>query len=99
MILSQKIHEAFKGTVERIMSARTISAYKEKKILTVSEFVIAADKLIAKCPTGSWELGEPNQKKPYLLADKQFLITRNDKSQAWDVFICRTSSLFLLSSV
>ncbi|RYR27106.1 hypothetical protein Ahy_B02g061439 [Arachis hypogaea] len=28
MLLSQKIHEAFKGTVERITSARTVSAFK-----------------------------------------------------------------------
>ncbi|XP_020973895.1 autophagy-related protein 3 [Arachis ipaensis] len=77
MVLSQKIHEAFKGTVERITSARTVSAFKEKGVLSVSEFVIAGDNLVAKCPTWSWESGEPSKRKSYLPADKQFLITRN----------------------
>ncbi|XP_010446232.1 PREDICTED: autophagy-related protein 3-like [Camelina sativa] len=37
MVLSQKLHEAFKGTVERITGPRTISAFKEKGVLSVSE--------------------------------------------------------------
>ncbi|RYR27108.1 hypothetical protein Ahy_B02g061441 [Arachis hypogaea] len=77
MVLFQKIHEAFKGTVERITSTRTVSAFKEKGVLSVSEFVTAGDNLVAKCPTWSWESGEPSKRKPYLPADKQFLITRN----------------------
>ncbi|MED6149606.1 E2-like enzyme, partial [Stylosanthes scabra] len=77
MVLSQKIHEAFKGTVERITSHRTVSAFKEKGVLSVSEFVIAGDNLVSKCPTWSWESGEPSKRKPYLPAEKQFLITRN----------------------
>ncbi|KAJ8772344.1 hypothetical protein K2173_027521 [Erythroxylum novogranatense] len=77
MVLSQKLHEAFKGTVERITGPRTVSAFKEKGVLSVSEFVLAGDNLVAKCPTWSWESGEPNKRKPYLPVDKQFLITRN----------------------
>lgn len=77
MVLSQKLHEAFKGTVERITSPRTVSAFKEKGVLSVSEFVIAGDNLVAKCPTWSWEAGESSKRKSYLPADKQYLITRN----------------------
>ncbi|KAK4489414.1 hypothetical protein RD792_005223 [Penstemon davidsonii] len=77
MVLSQKIHEAFKGTVERITSARTVSAFKEKGVLSINEFVLAGDNLVSKCPTWSWESGEPSKRKSYLPADKQFLITRN----------------------
>lgn len=77
MVLSQKIHEAFKGTVERITGPRTVSAFKEKGVLSVSEFVTAGDNLVSKCPTWSWESGEPSKRKPYLPAEKQFLITRN----------------------
>ncbi|KAI4332670.1 hypothetical protein L6164_017560 [Bauhinia variegata] len=77
MVLSQKLHEAFKGTVERITGPRTVSAFKEKGVLSVSEFVIAGDNLVAKCPTWSWESGEPSKRKPYLPPEKQFLITRN----------------------
>lgn len=76
MVLSQ-LHGAFKGTVERITSPRTVSAFKEKGVLSVSEFVIAGDNLVSKCPTWSWESGEPSKRKSYLPADKQFLITRN----------------------
>uniref|UniRef100_A0A6M2F675 Autophagy-related protein 3 n=1 Tax=Populus davidiana TaxID=266767 RepID=A0A6M2F675_9ROSI len=77
MALSQKIHEAFKGTVERITGPRTVSAFKEKGVLSVSEFILAGDNLVSKCPTWSWESGEPSKRKPYLPAEKQFLITRN----------------------
>ncbi|KAL3714082.1 hypothetical protein ACJRO7_006083 [Eucalyptus globulus] len=77
MVLSQKLHEAFKGTVERITSHRTVSAFKEKGVLSVSEFIVAGDNLVSKCPTWSWESGEPSKRKPYLPAEKQFLITRN----------------------
>lgn len=77
MVLKQRIHEAFKGTVERITGPRTVSAFKEKGVLSVSEFVLAGDNLVSKCPTWSWEAGEPSKRKPYLPPDKQFLITRN----------------------
>ncbi|KAL5129570.1 Autophagy-related protein 3 [Glycine soja] len=78
MVLTQKLHEAFKGTVERITGPRTVSAFKEKGVLSVSEFVTAGDNLVAKCPTWSWESGDPGKRKPYLPPEKQFLITRNE---------------------
>ncbi|KAL5066406.1 hypothetical protein RYX36_028143 [Vicia faba] len=76
MVLSQKLHQAFKDTVERITGPRTVSALKEKGVLSVSEFIITGDNLVAKCPTWSWESGEPSKRKPYLPSEKQFLITR-----------------------
>lgn len=77
MVLKQKIHEALKGTFERMTPPRTVSAFKEKGVLSINDFIIAGDNLVSKCPTWSWESGEPNKRKPYLPADKQFLITRN----------------------
>ncbi|KAL3524144.1 hypothetical protein ACH5RR_016978 [Cinchona calisaya] len=77
MVLKQKFHEAFKGTVERITNPRTVSAFKAKGVLSINEFILAGDNLVSKCPTWSWESGEPRKRKPYLPADKQFLITRN----------------------
>ncbi|XP_044468128.1 autophagy-related protein 3 [Mangifera indica] len=77
MVFSQRLHEAFKGTVERITGPRTVSAFKEKGVLSVSEFILAGDNLVSKCPTWSWESGEPSKRKSYLPAEKQFLITRN----------------------
>lgn len=77
MVLSQKLHEAFKGTVERITGPRTVSAFKEKGVLSVNEFILAGDNLVSKCPTWSWESGEPSKRKSYLPSEKQFLITRN----------------------
>ncbi|KAL5728404.1 E2-like enzyme [Ranunculus cassubicifolius] len=77
MVLSQKLHEAFKGTVERITSHRTVSAFKEKGVLSVDEFIKAGDNLRNKCPTWQWESGEPSKRKSYLPKDKQYLVTRN----------------------
>ncbi|CAK9135136.1 unnamed protein product [Ilex paraguariensis] len=76
-MLSQKLYETFKGTMERISSPRTVSAFKEKGVLSINEFIIAGDNLVSKCPTWSWESGEPSKRKSYLPAEKQFLITRN----------------------
>ncbi|KAL5569875.1 hypothetical protein UlMin_026450 [Ulmus minor] len=73
MAFSQRIH----GVLERFATLRTASAFKEKGVLTISEFIIAGDNLVSKCPTWSWESGEPGKRKSYLPADKQFLITRN----------------------
>ncbi|KAF3321254.1 Autophagy-related protein 3 [Carex littledalei] len=77
MALKQKLYESYKSTAERFMGVRTNSAFKEKGVLSVTEFVIAGDNLVSKCPTWSWEAGEPSKRKTYLPADKQFLITRN----------------------
>ncbi|KAK9126141.1 hypothetical protein Scep_014987 [Stephania cephalantha] len=77
MVLSQKLHEAFKGTVERITGPRTVSAFKEKGVLSITEFIIAGDNLVSKCPTWSWESGEQSKRKSYLPLEKQYLITRN----------------------
>jgi hypothetical protein len=54
MVLSQRLHEAFKGAVERMTGPRTVSAFKEKGVLTPDEFVEAGDNLVSKCPTWSW---------------------------------------------
>lgn len=54
MVLSQKIHDAFKGAVERMTAPRSVSAFKEKGVLTPDEFVQAGDNLVAKCPTWAW---------------------------------------------
>ncbi|XP_039141916.1 autophagy-related protein 3-like [Dioscorea cayenensis subsp. rotundata] len=77
MVLRQRIHDAFKETMERMTGPRMVSAFKEKGVLSVSDFVKAGDNLVSKCPTWSWEVGEPSKKKVYLPANKQYLITRN----------------------
>ncbi|XP_058205806.1 autophagy-related protein 3-like [Rhododendron vialii] len=79
MALSQKLHEAFKGAVERITSPWTVSAFKEKGVLSVTEFILVGNNLVSKCSTWSWESGEPSKIKSYLPSGKQFLITRNGK--------------------
>jgi len=53
------------------------SAFLTRGVLTPEEFVLAGDELVFKCPTWSWESGDPKRAKSYLPADKQFLVTRN----------------------
>ncbi|CAM0152976.1 unnamed protein product [Urochloa decumbens] len=77
MQVKQKVYELYKGTVERVTGPRTVSAFLEKGVLSVPEFILAGDNLVAKYPTWSWEAGDPSKRKPYLPADKQFLVTRN----------------------
>ena len=73
----QFIHGTWKNAAERVLPARSQSAFKEKGVLTPDEFVTAGDHLVHSCPTWSWEAGEAGKARPYLPPDKQFLITRN----------------------
>ncbi|KAJ8510664.1 hypothetical protein OPV22_001098 [Ensete ventricosum] len=77
MVLFTNLHEVFKGTVELLTWPHTVSTFKKEGVLSISEFILAGDNLVAKCPTWSWEAGEPSKRKSYLPADKQYLITRN----------------------
>jgi len=54
----------------------TNSEFLEKGILTPVEFVEAGDLLVNKCPTWSWQAGDPIKSVAYLPKDKQFLMTR-----------------------
>lgn len=49
-----KLHEVLKSTVELLTRPRTVSAFKKKGVLSISEFILAGDNLVAKCPTWSW---------------------------------------------
>ncbi|KAL9182946.1 hypothetical protein ACHAXT_004225 [Thalassiosira profunda] len=53
------------------------SAFLSRGVLTPEEFVAAGDELVYKCPTWTWEAGDPAKRKKHLPADKQFLMTRN----------------------
>lgn len=53
------------------------SAFLTRGVLTPEEFVKAGDELVFKCPTWSWEGGDPSRARPYLPPGKQYLLTRN----------------------
>ncbi|KFD53809.1 hypothetical protein M513_05315 [Trichuris suis] len=53
------------------------SRFRESGVITPDEFVSAGDHLTLLCPTWQWAKGDEAHVKPYLPADKQFLITRN----------------------
>ncbi|MEW5317645.1 MAG: hypothetical protein WDW38_008927 [Sanguina aurantia] len=71
------LHSIFKATAESVLPPLATSQFEEKRVLTPQEFVITGDYLVRACPTWSWEGGDAKKRKPYLPADKQFLITRN----------------------
>mmetsp|Transcript_27201 Transcript_27201/g.68073 ORF Transcript_27201/g.68073 Transcript_27201/m.68073 type:complete len:328 (-) Transcript_27201:53-1036(-) len=76
-LLKHKVHTAYKGVAESLMSTRTTSAFIDKGVVSPEEFVIAGDFLVAQCPTWSWQGGEPKNARSFLPLDKQFLVTRN----------------------
>jgi len=54
-----------------------VSAFAETGVITPEEFVAAGDQLVLRCPTWSWQAGDPAKARPFLPPDKQYLITRN----------------------
>ncbi|KAK6155924.1 hypothetical protein DH2020_010172 [Rehmannia glutinosa] len=74
MVLTQKIHEAFKGTVERITSPVPSPPSKRKAFSASTSLLSPA---IISSPSALPGPGEPSKRKSYLPQDKQFLITRN----------------------
>lgn len=71
------VKSRMKNIREWVTPARTSSAFLSKGVLTPEEFVKAGDELVFKCPTWSWEGGDPSKARSILPKDKQFLITRN----------------------
>ncbi|RUO95684.1 autophagocytosis associated protein, partial [Jimgerdemannia flammicorona] len=71
------VFSTFHSVREYLAPVLKNSKFKETGCVTPEEFVAAGDFLVYKCPTWSWESGEPGKRRDYLAADKQFLITRN----------------------
>eukprot|EP00731_Ephydatia_muelleri_P029555 Em0021g78a len=67
-------------TLEKLAPVMKESKFRESGMLTPEEFVAAGNYLVYQCPTWSWESGVPSQRKEYLPADKQFLVTKNVES-------------------
>ena len=66
-----------KSAREYITPTLKSTAFLSRGVLTPEEFVAAGDELVFKCPTWSWEAGDPSKRKKHLPKDKQYLITRN----------------------
>ncbi|CAM9211943.1 unnamed protein product [Ascophyllum nodosum] len=63
---------------ENVVPARRNSAFLTKGVLTPAEFLEAGEQLVFKCPTWSWEAGDPSRAKDcFPDKSKQFLVTRN----------------------
>jgi ubiquitin-like-conjugating enzyme ATG3 len=65
-----------KSAREYLSPTLKTSAFLTRGVLTPSEFVAAGDELVYKCPTWSWEAGDPDKRKKHLPDDKQYLVTR-----------------------
>lgn len=74
--------QAVKGTALSVAEYFTPvlkqSKFKQTGVLTPEEFVVAGDHLVHQCPTWSWSAAsDPSLRKPYLPADKQYLVTKS----------------------
>jgi len=75
--VKQNVHKVYMNTVSSLTPTLTTSKFLEEGVLTPEEFVFAGDLLVYKCPTWTWEAGDPQRAVTYLPKDKQFLVTRN----------------------
>eukprot|EP00960_Hanusia_phi_P075934 768486-Hanusia_phi.AAC.2 len=62
--MKHAVHSVFKETVESVTSVSHVSQFREKGVLTPEEFVAAGDMLVYKCPSWSWEAGDPSKVFP-----------------------------------
>ena len=62
---------------ETLTPVKQSSSFLSNGVLTPEEFVLAGDELVFKCPTWSWESGDPKHRRKHLPDDKQYLVTRN----------------------
>ncbi|CAI2350210.1 unnamed protein product [Caenorhabditis sp. 36 PRJEB53466] len=63
---------------EKLTPVLKESKFRETGVLTPEEYVVAGDHLVHHCPTWKWaSAADPTRVRPYLPADKQYLITRN----------------------
>jgi len=70
--IQRQLHKAG----EMLTPVLSESAFAERGVLTPEEFVLAGDGLVEKCPTWQWCAGNSKKRRPYLPANKQFLVTR-----------------------
>eukprot|EP01103_Thecamoeba_quadrilineata_P019126 TRINITY_DN7619_c0_g1_i1.p1 TRINITY_DN7619_c0_g1~~TRINITY_DN7619_c0_g1_i1.p1 ORF type:complete len:306 (+),score=69.55 TRINITY_DN7619_c0_g1_i1:32-949(+) len=75
--LKHNVLTAYINTVNAITPTLGTSKFLEEGVLTPDEFVATGDLLVYKCPSWSWEAGDPKRAVSYLPPNKQFLITRN----------------------
>lgn len=96
--------QAVKGTALSVAEYFTPvlkqSKFKQTGVLTPKEFVIAGDHLVHQCPTWSWSpASDPSHQKPYLPADKQYLVTKSVPcyKRCKDIEYCNTDEKVIMT--
>jgi len=74
--IKNTIHSNYVKTVSTFINPEGPSRFLEDGTLTPEEFFQAGELLTYKCPSWTWESGDPSKVVPYLPADKQYLVTR-----------------------
>jgi len=93
MILKNKLYETATSIHSTIFNPLATSKFLQEGVLTPEEFVQAGDLLVLKCPSWSWQEGNPKYLQKGLPKEKQFLVTKNVSSRMRiSAFEAKTSS-------
>jgi len=81
MSLKNLLYETATNVHSSIFSPLSTSKFIQEGVLTPDEFVQAGDLLVLKCPSWSWQEGNPKLLQKGLQKEKQFLVTKNVSSR------------------
>jgi len=75
------LYETATSVHSAIFNPLSTSKFIQEGVLTPEEFIQAGDLLVLKCPSWSWQEGNPKSLQKGLPKEKQYLVTRNVSSR------------------
>lgn len=74
--IGHKLGNMYRSVANAFKTLPTESSFLEKGTLTASEFLLAGEHLVHRCPTWTWSTSTSGNEQKHLPSDKQYLITR-----------------------